>query len=62
MVQDPQFYEPPLPGEIDERDPEEVQRQHIAAKRVFFLLVGIAVFLLGVLVFEMVELGMGGAL
>ena len=49
-----------LEAEIDEDDPEERDRKRLAAKRVFFLLLGIAIFLFGVLVFEIVELSMGG--
>ena len=49
-----------LEAEIDEDDPEERNRKRLAAKRVFFLLLGIAIFLFGVLVFEIVELSMGG--
>ena len=47
-------------AEIDEDDPEERDRKRLAAKRVFFLLLGVAIFLFGVLVFEIVELSMGG--
>lgn len=49
-----------LEAEIDEDDPEERDRKRLAAKRVFFLLLGVAIFLFGVLVFEIVELSMGG--
>ena len=49
-----------LEAEIDEDDPEERNRKRLAAKRVFFLLLGVAIFLFGVLVFEIVELSMGG--
>ena len=51
-----------LQVEIEEEDIEEVQRKQIAAKRVFFLLFGIAVVLVGILIFEIVELSMGGKL
>ena len=52
----------PLQVEIDEEDPNEKLRKEIARKRIFFLFFGIAVLLFAVLIFEIVELSMGGRL
>ena len=53
-----------LPADIKEEvdDPAEVERKKIAAKRMFFFLLGLCVLLFGIVVFEIIELSMGGRL
>ena len=58
-----QPYDPfhtPLDASIEEEDPEEKARKEVVRKRMYFLLLGICFFLIAILVWEFVEISMGG--
>ena len=50
----------PIEDETPEVDEAEVRRKAIASKRIFFLLVITAIILVGLLVWEGIEISLGG--
>lgn len=60
MEYNPNFMEPINQEETPEVDQKEVRRKAIASKRVFFLLLVLSLILVGLLIWELIEISLGG--